>query len=382
MSPKISTPAFAACILLLATAPLAPAKKTVRAFILAGQSNMEGKARNGLLDFQAADEKTKGLYSHLREDDDWTVRDDVFIKFLGRKGPLTVGYGSPGCTGIELEFGHAMGEHFDDPVVLIKAAWGGHSLSHNFRPPSAGDPGDGKEFGASYRNMMDEYKAVAEDYKKMFPKLRGASFEVAGFVWFQGFNDQFGDSPGQYQENMKHFISDVRRDLAKPNLPFVIACLGTNGSKPPGGNTKTVQDAQLAMNALDGVKAFRTDELVDKAAEALFPTWQQNTDEWGKTGSDRPYHYYGSGIWYGRIGKAAGEAMLELLPGDAEGGSGGAREPRTFRSADGTKSFQATLLDYEPRTGIVRVMMPNRRVSRFKIDVLSEEDREYVRGAK
>ena len=30
-------------------------------------------------------------------------------------------------------------------------------------------------------------------------------------------------------------------------------------------------------------------------------------------GSDRPYHYLGSAIWYTRIGHSMGEAMLELL---------------------------------------------------------------------
>ena len=57
--------------------------------------------------------------------------------------------------------------------------------------------------------------------------MKGAEFELTGFVWFQGFNDQFGDSPGQYEENMKHFIKDVRKDLKAPNLPFVIAAIGT-----------------------------------------------------------------------------------------------------------------------------------------------------------
>ena len=147
---------------LLAFAEIAAAK-TVRAFILAGQSNMEGKARNSLLDFQATNEKTAEHYAHLRDGDKWAVRDDVFIKFLGRKGPLTTGFGSNGCTGRELEFGYAMGEHFDDPVVLIKAAWDGHSLSHNFRPPSAGDPGDGKDFGASDKNMMKEFDDMKEN---------------------------------------------------------------------------------------------------------------------------------------------------------------------------------------------------------------------------
>ena len=98
-------------------------KKPVKVFILAGQSNMEGKVQNPLFDHQATDKKTKALFAHLREDDQWIERDDVFIKFLKRHGPLTVGYGSPGRTGIELEFGTVMGEHFKAPVLLIKAAW-------------------------------------------------------------------------------------------------------------------------------------------------------------------------------------------------------------------------------------------------------------------
>ena len=93
----------------LVTTPLRAADDTVKVFILAGQSNMEGKAPNALLDHQATDPKTKDLFAHLRKDDKWIIRDDVFIKFLDRKGPLTVGYGSPGRTGVELEFGTAMG---------------------------------------------------------------------------------------------------------------------------------------------------------------------------------------------------------------------------------------------------------------------------------
>ena len=50
-----------------------------------------------------------------------------------RNGGLTIGYGSPDRTGVELEFGTMMGDHFDEPVLLIKTAWGGHSLFKLFR---------------------------------------------------------------------------------------------------------------------------------------------------------------------------------------------------------------------------------------------------------
>ena len=127
---------------LLVTASFADDTKPVKVFVLAGQSNMEGKARNTLLDFQGEDAKTKDLFKHLRKDGKWIVRDDVFIKFLDHKGPLTVGFGSPGCTGSELEFGTMLGDHFHEPVLLIKAAWGGHSSFQLFRSPSAGLPSD------------------------------------------------------------------------------------------------------------------------------------------------------------------------------------------------------------------------------------------------
>ena len=78
----------------------------------------------------------------------WAVRDDVWCRFRTarelKKGPLTIGYGSRDRTGVELEFGHAMGDHFDEPVILIKPAWGGHSLFKLFRSPSAGMPSDEK----------------------------------------------------------------------------------------------------------------------------------------------------------------------------------------------------------------------------------------------
>jgi alpha-galactosidase len=322
----------------------------VKVFILAGQSNMEGKAKNKLLEHQATDPKTSELFAHLRKDGEWIVRDDVFIKFLGRHGGLTIGYGSPDRTGVELEFGTVMGDHFDDPVLLIKAAWGGHSLFKLFRSPSAGMPSEEalqeelqsaqervrnrneknnrndplptmKEitevYGSSYRNMLAEVEETRENYEQMFPSLKGKKLEIAGFVWFQGWNDMYGGAEQQYAENMKHFINDVRNDLNAPEMPFVIGVMGQNASKPASGAMLAIQQAQLSMETMSefqgNVKAVKTDVLVDKAAEELYPRWRDNFEQWEKTGSDFGYHYMGSAIWFNRIGRAMGETMLELM---------------------------------------------------------------------
>jgi carbohydrate esterase-like sialic acid-specific acetylesterase len=329
----------------------AAAEKPAKVFILAGQSNMEGKAPNALFDHQATDPKTKALFAHLRQGDRWAVRDDVFIKFLDRKGPLTLGYGSPDRTGPELEFGTVMGDRFDEPVILIKAAWGGHALYQQFRSPSAGWPASevlekelkqaqervtksnaktGKNeplptladiknpYGSSYRAMLTDVREVLTNAGTLFPALGNRPLELAGLVWFHGWNDQYG-SEHEYESNLKHFIADVRRDLNAPRLPFVIAAMGQNGSRPAKGAMLTIQQAQLAMNdvpAFKGnVKTIRTDVLVDRGAEVLYPTWEKNREQWNLTGGDHPYHYLGSAIWFTRIGHAMAEAMKELLAG-------------------------------------------------------------------
>lgn len=330
--------------LLTAASAAAPFK----VFILAGQSNMEGKVQRKLIDHQATDPETRELFKHLRKDNQWITRDDVFIKFLTKHGGLTVGYGSGDRTGVELEFGTVVADRFDEPVLLIKTAWGGHSLVKQFRPPSAGFPPEAQlelelvnarkrvtdqnakshadeplptmddvksEYGASYRNMLAEIRQTLANVETLFPSLKGRAPEIAGFVWFQGWNDQYNGAELEYAANLRHLIADVRKDLATPALPVVIGVMGQNGSKPAAGAMMVIQNAQLSMErepGLSNIKAVRTDRLVDKAAEQLHPDWKDHVAEWEKVGSDQAYHYFGSAIWHLRIGHAFADAMLEM----------------------------------------------------------------------
>jgi alpha-galactosidase len=271
---------LAAC--LLAALPVRAADRPVKVFILAGQSNMEGKAPNELLDHQAADPKTKDLFAHLRKDGQWVVRDDVFVKFLDRKGPLTVGYGSPGRTGVELEFGTVLGDHFEEPVLLVKTAWGGHALYKHFRPPSAGYPAEEalrkeldqaqadvkksneknkkddplptlddikKEYGASYRKMLAEVKDMLDNQAALFPALKGTKPELAGFVWFQGWNDQYGGAEKEYEANLKHLIRDVRKDLGRPQPVAAIRVATPRTSTQSSATAKGTGRWRRAMRA-------------------------------------------------------------------------------------------------------------------------------------
>jgi hypothetical protein len=327
---------------LLAAIPQAQAvdaTKPIKVFILAGQSNMEGKAKLSLLEYQAQQPATRELFAHLRKDEKWVERDDVWIKFLDRQGKLTVGYGSPNCIGPELEFGQVVGNHFEEGVLLIKTAWGGRSLYRDFRSPSAGLPAQSVldkmladaqkkkptatmdeikgQFGASYRAMLDEVNSTLANLKVHFPQYAGQGHELAGFVWFQGWNDMINtDYTAEYTQNLAHFIRDVRRDLKAPNLPFVIGQMGVDGLNA-NANVQKFKDAQAAvMNEAQfekNVALVKTDLFWDLEAEAVFKKgWRENLEEWNKVGSDYPYHYLGSAITLCKIGRAFGEAAINL----------------------------------------------------------------------
>jgi len=332
-----------ALLTFLGTTCASEPQKPVKVFILAGQSNMEGKAKVALLEYQARQPATRDLFKHLRKNDKWIERDDVWIKYLNHRGKLTVGYGSPKCIGPELEFGNVVGDHYLEQVLLIKTAWGGKSLFRDFRSPRAGLPAAAvlekllaeqrtrepkaamedvtKQFGAAYRAMLDEVKGTLDNLKTLFPSYAGQGYEIAGIVWFQGWNDMI-DSGGtaEYAVNLAHFIRDVRKDLKVPKLPFVIGEMGVGGLNPGAavGRFKAAQTAVLEVAEFKGnVALVKTDVFWDKQAEAVFKKgWRQNVEEWNKVGSDYPYHYLGSPKTMCRIGRAFGEAMLKLQAGE------------------------------------------------------------------
>src|SRR5271169_6472865 len=57
------------------TLAAADARKPIKVFILAGQSNMEGKAKVSLLEFQAQQPATRDLFKHLRKAGKWIERE-------------------------------------------------------------------------------------------------------------------------------------------------------------------------------------------------------------------------------------------------------------------------------------------------------------------
>jgi alpha-galactosidase len=290
--------------------------KPLRVFILAGQSNMEGHAKVETFDYIGDDPATAPLLRQMRsEDGKPRVCDGVWISYFTGSGDLngeghgklTAGYGSRrvptednGKIGPEFTFGIAMDAAFEEPVLIIKTAWGGKSLHTDFRPPSAGPyrfnekqlsnfAKQGKniseieaeklrETGRYYELMIAHVKRVLGDIPRVCPAYDPQQgFELSGFVWLQGWNDlvDSGTYPDRtkpggydaYSEVLTHFIRDVRRDLDAPKMPFVIGVLGVGGRD---ANPQTIE-FRKAMAAPASLDEFRGNVVAVETA----PFWSE-----------------------------------------------------------------------------------------------------------
>ncbi|MDX1682000.1 MAG: sialate O-acetylesterase [Phycisphaeraceae bacterium] len=390
--------------------------KKLKVFILAGQSNMQGHAAVRTLPALAGDPAGNELLGAvLTRSGEPKVFRDVYVSYLTggdklKEGPLTVGFGALGREpkiGPELTFGAYAREYFDGPILIIKTAWGGKSLNTDFRPPSAGPyelpeavqarwdkhpegahgvPSEeerpewwekkNEATGHYYRLMIDHVKKVLENPKQVHPGYNEkAGYEVAGLVWFQGWNDMVDrsyypkrnqpDGYAKYTELLVHFIDDVRKDLSAPKMPVVIGVLGVGGKSTPESEAarapryRGIKPAlESAMSAparmskyKDTVAAVQTGLYWDHKLEALDKrrgevnkaakekAEEQNLDRHQRRAlteqmideaftteekkrlaekSNQGFHYMGSFRILGQIGKAFAQEMAKLHGIDPE----------------------------------------------------------------
>ena len=336
---------LAFCLLLVQTALTASAAeaKPLKVFILAGQSNMEGQAvtdlegkdyndGKGTLKFLMKDPQKAALIKHLAAPDgSWGVRDDVWCRYQREhgpllKGPLSMGfsvYGDRHHFGPELQFGHVLGNHFDNPVLLIKTAWGGKSLYQDFRPPSSGG-----QVGPYYTKMVEQVRESLENLKRDFPAYDGQGYELAGFVWYHGWNDGVEPQKAvpQYEQNLVNLIHDIRKEFQSPKLPVVIGELTGPWVEAPG-EWKTLRNAQRKVaerpEFQGNVLFVETHDFVRKPEDSPNPT--------------HGHHEYGNAETYFLVGDALGKGMVTLLTPKASKAEAKLPQPtsRSVRNIEG-----------------------------------------------
>lgn len=231
----------------------------------------------------------------------WKVRDDVWVSFNGHNGRLTPGFGGgPDRFGPELGFGQIIGDASDDPVLIIKTAWGGKSLFADFRPPSSGG-----EVGPFYRQMVETVNRVMRNMSVDFPGLANRPVELSGFVWWQGWNDAYpkGAVP-EYERNLVNLILDLRRDLHAPKLPVVVAEL-TGPWVQADHPWAEIRAAQAAGTDLGKHPELRGN-VVFVPTRSFVRSEKDSPGGW-------PAHEFNNAETYFLVGKACGEAMKNLI---------------------------------------------------------------------
>ncbi|MEC9476148.1 MAG: sialate O-acetylesterase [Planctomycetota bacterium] len=317
----------------------------IQIFLLAGQSNMEGQAvvdlvheehyngGNGTLIRLLEDPAMAKRMGHLRQSNgEWTVRDDVWVRYrtgndVLKSGPLSIGYAvydDPHHFGPELQMGHILGDAIEAPILLIKTCWGGKSLHVDFRPPSAGG-----ETGPYYQKMIAEYREALEAIDTEFPQLAGRPRKLSGFVWFQGWNDMFTDGAVEaYEQNMAHLIDDLRKELKAPDLPVVI---GETGN----GNSFPLRHAQAAVAERPEYRGN-----VSYVGTAQFLRRPQDGPNVG-----HGHHWFGNAESYFGIGDVFGREMLRMLTGGRAEGSDEHPGPAVAAGDEATARWASTLFE-------------------------------------
>ena len=232
-------------------------------FLLAGQSNMDGRGAK------------KDLTGDLAK---WAEpQPSVLINFRagglhrpetlsGGFKPLVPGYsGTPGSKkgglpsgtfGPEVSFGATMAEDLSGKkIALIKCAEGGTSLEHDWAPG---------EKGKLYEQFITFVNQALKELKD-----KGDTYTLRGMAWHQGESDAHLP-PGKYQELLTGLINHVRADLNAKDLPFVIGEVYDNGKRNAardGQKAAATAITNVAFASSQGLKTFDNGTHFDSASQ-------------------------------------------------------------------------------------------------------------------
>ena len=228
-----------------------------------------------------------------------------------------------GKIGPEIGIGKFVGDAIDAPVLILKSCIGNRSLGWDLLPP--GTPRytvDGKEYpgygetfpskkdqskivkfeegktlgwyaGKQYDTDIAGAKKVLSELDKYYPGAK--SYEVAGFLWWQGDKDM--RNPGHYktyEKNLGLLLAALRKDFEAPKAKFVCASLGQTKK----GSTKG-----------DGVILEAMENFAKKNPNDVAFVYAHPLSKGGSSSG----HYSGNAETYMNVGEGLGKAMAELL---------------------------------------------------------------------
>lgn len=255
-----------------------PLVQRIRAFLLGGQSNADGRAA-------ASGLPTSPVNLQQPQPDV-----DFYYKVEGKTAALTTlrpGLSETNAFGPDVTFGRrladALGDGAHTRVAIIKYANGGTNLHTQWK--GGGDnttTGDGSEYKIFQQTVTGGLAALGAKYP-------GAVIEIEGMLWVQGESDNSEANAAAYQTNLSNFITDIRATYGV-NLWFVVSRL-SNLQTGVGTELETIRTAQTNVANADPLTALL------------------NTDDFGKGDN---LHFNATG--YQKLGKGAADLLLGFRP--------------------------------------------------------------------
>jgi hypothetical protein len=218
--------------------------KKTKVFILAGQSNMDGRGEASKLSeaemklLANASQKIHFVYKGTVGEGN-PIRYNGALDFTNPWNFVKQKFRVKKCFGPELFFGFELVKnHPKHDYLFIKRSQGGTSLYGAWNP-------NWSVKKASFFNEQDKpklYKDFINLVDAELAKRHPDSYEIIGMLWVQGETDS-NTSNGPtaadtYQENLENLINSVRGHYNIPDLPFLILGVGS----------KKVQNAMVEVS--------------------------------------------------------------------------------------------------------------------------------------
>lgn len=218
---RLLVDSFWLVLLSLVLTPVAWGADQYGVYLLAGQSNMDGRGKVSDLDDENRMPFDNAIifYRNLPTAvDDWQPLGPGFSIPPKHKGGLP----SP-TFGPELGFASAMLDAKPHrKLALIKGSKGGTSLRVDWNPGTQGDP---SSQGARYRDFVETIQIATQKLSQ-----RGDTYTFRGLLWHQGESDSKSKTK-VYERRLATFIRRIREDIGQLDLPVIVGEVFDNGKR-------------------------------------------------------------------------------------------------------------------------------------------------------
>ena len=195
--------------------------KRVKVFLLAGQSNMEGRADGTKLTFQDRERLRK-------------AQDRVQLAFnyepicpldaVRASEEIAEIYNRDLIFGPELFFGITMSEAWpQEKILLVKLTAGATSLHGSWNP----DWREDKAAAMGEESAPKLYSALTTYLKQVLSGYGNDEYEICAMLWVQGETDACNEAAATaYGDNLQNLVESIRHHVGRETLPFLVFQVG------------------------------------------------------------------------------------------------------------------------------------------------------------